>query len=124
MGDVGFLIALFFHDTVGFHHGDVTDLRFHELLIRWFRFSVFSPVMRTMFCEFPEDPLCWELDDQSMLGSKYLVAPVLYEGMQQRKVYLPAGQWKDIHSGDVLSGGQTVTADTPLDVIPVFERIR
>ena len=82
-----------------------------------------SPLMRTMFYEFPEDGVCWNCTDQYMFGEKYLVAPVLYEGMRRRSVYLPAGQWKELESGEVLAGGRTVEADAPLDVIPVFERL-
>lgn len=82
-----------------------------------------SPVMRAMFYEFPEDEACWAADDQYMFGPKYLVAPVLWEGMTRRNVYLPAGRWRDLNSGEVLAGGQTVTADAPVEVIPVYERL-
>ncbi len=33
-------------DVGGFHGGDVNDPAFHELLIRWFQWAVFSPVLR------------------------------------------------------------------------------
>ena len=33
-----------------------------------------SPLIRTMFYEFPDDKKCWELQDQYMFGSEYLVA--------------------------------------------------
>ena len=33
-------------DIGGFHGGDVRDPAFHELLIRWFQFGAFCPVMR------------------------------------------------------------------------------
>ena len=82
-----------------------------------------SPLLRTMFYEFPGDECCWELDDQYMLGSRYLVAPVMYEGMRERDVYLPAGTWKDYHTGELLQGGKRVNVPAPLDIIPVFERI-
>ena len=82
-----------------------------------------SPVMRAMFYEFPEDARCWTADEQYMFGPKYLVAPVLYEGMRSRQVYLPAGHWRDMNTGRTLEGGGTVTADAPLDVIPVYERL-
>ena len=81
-----------------------------------------SPVIRTMFYEFPEDGQCWNIDDQYMFGGKYLVAPVLYQGMRERKVYLPRGSWKSIHDGQVYEGGQTIDAAAPLEIIPVFER--
>ena len=82
-----------------------------------------SPVMRAMFYEFPDDPMCWEADEQYMFGSRYLVAPVLYAGMAERDVYLPAGKWKNIATGEVLAGGRKVTVAAPLEVIPVFEKL-
>lgn len=50
------------------------------------------------------------------------MAPVLYQGMRERKVYLPRGSWKSIHDGQVYEGGQTIDAAAPLEIIPVFER--
>ena len=82
-----------------------------------------SPVMRAMFYEFPDDPMCWEADEQYMFGSRYLVAPVLYAGMAERDVYLPAGKWKNMATGEELAGGRKVTVAAPLEVIPVFEKL-
>lgn len=82
-----------------------------------------SPLLRTMFYEFPNDTACWDLQDQYMFGNRYLVAPVLYEGMREREVYLPEGKWKNIHTGEILNGARTIVADAPLEIIPVFERI-
>ena len=82
-----------------------------------------SPVIRTMFYEFPDDQKCWETDDQYMFGPGYLVAPVMYQGMTERDVYLPEGNWKSIHDGNIYSGGKTIHADAPIDIIPVFEKI-
>ncbi len=81
------------------------------------------PIMRAMFLEFPEDAKCWELDDQYMFGSKYLVAPVLEAGVSEREVYLPEGKWEDIRDGKVYEGGCTVKAPAPIDSIPVFKRV-
>lgn len=175
-------------DIGGFYQGNVENPEFRELLIRWYQYAVFSPVlrmhgdrlpkskdtigfahtgapnelwsygedvfnilrqwldirlsikdyiaalyreasengsplMRTMFYEFPEDTVCWEIEDQYMFGSRYLVAPVLYYQVRERAVYLPAGQWKNIHSGQVYDGRQTVTVDAPLSLMPVFEKL-
>ncbi len=82
-----------------------------------------SPVIRTMFYEFPDDERCWEIDDQYMFGPNYLVAPVLYQGAVRREVYLPEGSWKNIDSGEIYTGAQTITAEAPLEIIPVFERL-
>lgn len=82
-----------------------------------------APLIRTMFFEFPDDPECWKLQDQYMFGEKYLVAPILHLNEFEREVYLPAGTWKNVNSGEVLQGGGKVTVSAPLDEIPVFERM-
>ncbi len=82
-----------------------------------------TPLLRAMFYEFPEDGACVDLKDQYMFGDKYLVAPVLQAGARSRSVYLPAGEWKNVESGEVISGGQRVEVDAPLEIIPVFERL-
>ncbi|MDR0909827.1 MAG: family 31 glucosidase [Spirochaetaceae bacterium] len=80
-----------------------------------------SPVMRPMFYEFPDDAQCFDLKDQYMFGSKYLVAPVLEAGCKTRQVYLPRGNWTEIDTGKTYQGGATVTVNTPIESIPVFE---
>ena len=82
-----------------------------------------SPLIRTMFYEFPEDSKCWELQDQYMFGSDYLVAPIFHLNQFEREVYLPSGKWEDTRDHKVYNGGQIITADAPLDSMPVFKRI-
>lgn len=81
-----------------------------------------SPLMRTMFYEFPQDEKCWNLKDQYMFGPDYLVAPILTADTFKRDVYLPAGKWENINDNKVYEGGQTVTVDAPIECIPVFKR--
>nr|MCR5831844.1 family 31 glucosidase [Lachnospiraceae bacterium] len=45
-----------------------------------------TPVMRTLFYEFPDDPMSWEIEDEYMYGDSYLVAPVLEAGVTSRSV--------------------------------------
>lgn len=82
-----------------------------------------QPLMRAMFLEFPEDKTCWTLKDQYMLGEKLLVAPVLEAKAETRSLYLPAGSWKDYFSDEVYEGGKTIEVKTPIDSIPVFEKL-
>ena len=82
-----------------------------------------SPLLRAMFYEFPEDEICWTLQDQYMFGGRYLVAPILRLNQFSREVYLPQGQWKLTSTGEVFQGRQRVTADAPIDYMPVFERV-
>ena len=82
-----------------------------------------TPVIRTMFYEFPDDENCWDLKDQYMFGGDILVAPIVYENMYERSVYLPRGsRWTCARDGEIHEGGRTVSCEAPLDVIPVFFR--
>lgn len=81
-----------------------------------------SPVIRTMFYEFPNDEKCWNITDQYMFGSEYLIAPVMYQGMTERSVYLPNGNWQNIHDSKIYRGSQTILADAPLEIIPVYKK--
>ena len=82
-----------------------------------------TPVMRPLFYEFAEDEAAWDVKDAYMFGADLLVAPVMTYGAREREVYLPAGaKWTEESTGKVYEGGQTVMAEAPLDVIPVFRR--
>ena len=82
-----------------------------------------TPVMRPLFYDFPEDPVCWNNESEMMYGPDILVAPVLERGQKTKEVYLPKGaSWKNVWTGEQYEGGQTVTVDTPLDKLPVFTK--
>ncbi|UCF36576.1 MAG: alpha-xylosidase, partial [Acidobacteriota bacterium] len=77
------------------------------------------PMLRALFFEFPEDPTSWMIEDQYMLGSDLLVAP-LFSAARTRKVYLPPGSWIDYQSGATFEGGswhQIQTAEIPIIVL-------
>jgi alpha-D-xyloside xylohydrolase len=82
-----------------------------------------TPVMRTLFYEFPEDCKSWDVNDEYLFGPDLLVAPVMEAGVTQRPVYLPAGaNWTNAWTCEVLEGGQTIAVDAPLSIIPLFLR--
>lgn len=82
-----------------------------------------TPFMRALFMDFPNDPNVANLGDQYMFGPAFLVAPVTDQGVTSRKVYLPAGSdWYDYWTDAKLTGGQWVTAEAPIDRIPLFVR--
>ena len=76
--------------------------------------------MRPLFFDYPQDEKAWEIEDQYMFGPDILVAPILYEGMRKREVYLPEGEWVQIHSKETFAGGQKISCKAALDEIPVF----
>lgn len=80
-----------------------------------------TPVMRTLFYEYPEDPLCWEIEDEYLYGPDILAAPVCYAGQQKKKVYLPGDDvWVNYETRKQYVGKCWVEVDTPIDQMPVF----
>ena len=179
-------------DIGGFHGGNIHDPAFQELLIRWFQFGTFlpvmrlhgsrepheqiinkageerewtgadneiwsfgednyqimkkfieiretmrdytrglmkeahekgTPVMRTLFYEFPQDEKCWDITDEYLFGGDVLVAPIVQPKATSRTVYLPKGaKWVHAGSGKEYEGGQTVEVEAPIDTLPIFLR--
>ncbi len=82
-----------------------------------------DPPMRPLFYDFPSDKRVWDIDTEYMLGKDLLVAPILELGARDRYVYLPLGEsWIEVLTGNEYMGGTSVTADAPLDTIPLFIR--
>jgi alpha-D-xyloside xylohydrolase len=71
--------------------------------------------------EFQDDPTVYAIDDQYLFGDSFLVAPIMTE-TNQRRVYLPAGNWVDYWTKKVLSGGRWLDVEAPLDVLPMWVR--
>ncbi len=82
-----------------------------------------EPLMRPLFLDWSQDAVVWEIEDQYCFGREYLVAPVLEEGAVERKLYLPAGNWEDFWTKEILQGEQWVTRAAALDEIPVYRLI-
>ncbi|WP_419788471.1 TIM-barrel domain-containing protein [Mucilaginibacter sp. SP1R1] len=87
-------------------------------------------IMRALSFDFRNDPKVYSIPDQYMFGPAFLVNPVteqLYtgsnaaSGKNTRKVYLPAGtKWYNFWTGKVYTGGQTIAAAAPIDVMPLY----
>ncbi|MBO4611620.1 MAG: DUF5110 domain-containing protein [Bacteroidaceae bacterium] len=79
--------------------------------------------MRAMGIAYPVDNHTHDLKDQFMFGRDLLVAPVLQAQVLQRTVYLPEGDnWTDIWNGQQYEGGQKVTRDVSLALMPLYVR--
>jgi alpha-glucosidase len=61
-------------------------------------------------------------EDQFLLGSDLLAAPVLAPGVRRRQVWLPPGSWIDWHDGTRIAGDQRIDVDAPLGRTPLFVR--
>lgn len=83
-----------------------------------------TPVMRTLFYEFPEDKQAWEIEDEYLYGPDLLVAPVLEAKADRRKIYLPGetAVWEDCETGETHKGGTWIQKTVCLETMPVFRR--
>jgi alpha-D-xyloside xylohydrolase len=94
-----------------------------------------APMLRAVALDFPADVKTHNLADQFLFGPALLVCPVtspMYYGKssqpiadapKSREVYLPAGtKWFDFWTDRLFDGGQTITADAPLEKMPLFVR--
>ena len=82
-----------------------------------------APFMRGLFMDFGSDPKVANICDEYMFGPALLVAPVTEQGSTSREVYLPAGtEWYNFWTNAKVHGGQTITVNAPIDIIPLFVR--
>ena len=80
-------------------------------------------LMRALPLEFSSDPGARRVSDQFLFGPALLISPVTTEGATQRTLYLPAGtDWVDFWTGKRESGGQVITAEAPLDKLPIYAK--
>jgi alpha-D-xyloside xylohydrolase len=80
-------------------------------------------LMRALPLEFSSDPRARTVSDEFLFGPALLINPISTEGARERALYLPAGSdWIDFWSGKRVSGGQNITAEAPLDRIPIYAK--
>ena len=83
-----------------------------------------APIMRPMFWEYPDDEICYTLEDQYFFGEDILFAPIVNQGQTERNVYLPRGSWINVNDFTCCDGGQTVCCHAKLDEFIAFVKKR
>lgn len=96
-----------------------------------------SSMMRALFMDFAADKNVWDSTNEYMFGKAILVNPVTkgmytkalttttnaedFSTVKSQETYLPAGtSWYDFWTGEKLAGGNKVSRETPLDIIPLY----
>lgn len=80
------------------------------------------PLLRPLLLNYQQDENTLNIDDEFMIGSDLLVAPIVTANTTSRMVYLPAGKWIDYWTGRAYSGGTMIRAEAPLEIVPLFVR--
>ena len=79
------------------------------------------PISRTLAINYTQDENVFDVkyQNQFLFGDALLVAPV-ESTVLVAEVYLPAGDWFRLSTGEQFDGGQVVNAAAPLTDLPVF----
>lgn len=126
---------------------DAKDMRFYNALLKANRqryelipyiYSIAaktyfddSSIIRPLAFEYPLDDRVRDIKNQYMFGSSMMVCPVTkpmyyHKGCElggrdtEISVYLPAGGWYLMSTGEYFEGGKDIKVSAPLDEIPVF----
>ncbi|MBD5459904.1 MAG: DUF4968 domain-containing protein, partial [Lachnospiraceae bacterium] len=81
-----------------------------------------APVMRPLVFHFEKDETARTCNDEFMIGSRMLVAPVVSQGMSRRMIYLPEGVWYDYWTRERITGPVWFVREAPLDTCPIYVR--
>ena len=98
-------------------------------------------LMRGLPMDFTVDPKVFNIDNQFMFGPSVLVSPVTtaqytqkaadatqkgttdFSSIKSQSLYLPrSAGWYDFWTGEKLTGGQTISRPTPIDLMPLHVR--
>ena len=99
-----------------------------------------STMMRALVMDFANDKNALDINNEYMFGKSILVCPVTtpmyskivvngndtskvgdFNNIKSEEVYLPKGtDWIDFWTGEKHTGGQTITKETPIDIMPLF----
>jgi alpha-D-xyloside xylohydrolase len=78
--------------------------------------------MRPLVMDFRTDVRAQNTWDEFMYGPAFLVNPVTEAAATNREVYLPDAKWYDFWSGASTHGEQAITAQAPLEQLPLYIR--
>jgi alpha-D-xyloside xylohydrolase len=91
-----------------------------------------SSMTRALVMDFADDKKALDINDQYLFGKSLLVCPVTrpmyskdtkedFSTVKTRQIYLPKdANWFDFWTGEKYSGGQILTKETPIDIMPLY----
>lgn len=79
-------------------------------------------IMRPLFMEYPQDEVCYRIEDAYLFGRDILFAPITEKGQTKRRVYVPQGRWVNVNNHAIIDGGQWIEAEADLNHFIAFVR--
>lgn len=102
----------------------------------WNVTSQAGSMMRALVMDFSTDKNVYDISNEYMFGKSLLIAPVTrsmyvktennkaaedFSEIKSQQVYLPQGtNWYDFWTGEQIAGGQTVSKEVPIDIMPIY----
>lgn len=80
------------------------------------------PLFRPLLLNYQNDYNTLNIDDQFMIGSDLLIAPILKPDQTSRMLYLPEGTWYDYWTSKQYAGSKMIRVEAPLEIAPMFVR--
>jgi alpha-D-xyloside xylohydrolase len=78
--------------------------------------------MRPLVMDFRSDVRAQNTWDEFMYGPAFLVNPLTEPAATSRRVYFPDAKWYDFWNGASANGPREITAEAPLDQLPLYIR--
>lgn len=79
-------------------------------------------VLRPLSFEFPTDPETFEIDEQFLIGSSFLVSPVLKPKKTTVNAYFPEARWYDFRKGHLIEKNGWSSLNAPINYINLHLR--
>ncbi|MGD2035444.1 MAG: glycoside hydrolase family 31 protein [Bacteroidales bacterium] len=91
-----------------------------------------SSMTRALMMDFSDDNKALDINDEYLFGKAILVCPVTesmyskdmkedFSTIKSMEVYLPkSADWFDFWTGKKYTGGQTISRETPIDIMPLY----
>ncbi|ALJ05637.1 glycosyl hydrolase [Pseudalgibacter alginicilyticus] len=78
------------------------------------------PILKSLVLYDQEDPHTHYRNDEFIFGEKILACPITGPNQKGRRMYFPRGNWYNLWTDEVVSGGQEAWVEADLDSMPIF----
>lgn len=84
-------------------------------------------ICRPMYYDYPEENNAYKFKNQYFFGDDMIVAPIATKadaltGLSSKEIWLPEGEWFEMHSGILLTGNQIIKKDFAMNEVPVYAK--
>ncbi|MEL6631946.1 MAG: glycoside hydrolase family 31 protein [Bacteroidota bacterium] len=88
----------------------------------WRHIQKGTPMIQPLVFLAQDDPETYYRMDEFGLGKDVLICPILNQGVEGRRLYLPKGTWYNYWTGEVETGQRELWVSADLDTFPLFIR--